>query len=93
MRGFSNGGIKMNIYYQTAHIEEGDTYATLTAHDTIEEAIAFAEAHGCTTICEIGGSWDEFEKCGFCGEWLPAQDLDEGGWCRDCNWYVKYGRG
>ena len=29
----------MKIYYETAHREEGDTYATLTAHETLEAAI------------------------------------------------------
>lgn len=80
----------MNVYYQTAHIEEGDTYATLTAHDTLDDAIEFAEAHGCLTICEIGGSWDEFEKCAFCGDWFTATELNTENLCWCCQVAIHY---
>jgi hypothetical protein len=89
MRAFSMEGKTMETYFETAHIEEGEEYATLTAHDTLEEAIEFAEANGILTIYEIGGSWDEFEKCGFCGEWFPSNELNKEGDCFYCEQAIK----
>ena len=74
----------METYFETAHIEEGDEYATLTVHDTLEEAIEWADTHGILTIYEIGGAWDEFEKCSFCGEWVTSYELDTDGFCERC---------
>ena len=71
-------------YYETAHYEPGDTYPTATAHDTLENAIEFAETHKCTTITEVGGNWCEFGKCSFCGEWVDSCDLDTETICTDC---------
>ena len=78
----------MKTYYETAHYEPGDEFPTATAHDTLEEAITFAEAHGITTIQQIGGAWDEFEKCEFCGEWFTAPEL-ENGLCAQCEQAIK----
>ena len=82
----------MKVYYETTHYDAGE-FPITTAHETIETAIEFAEANGINTISEIGGSWDEFQKCEFCGEWMPSQELDKKGWCSDCNWYTTFGRG
>ena len=82
----------MTHYYETTH-NDGGGFPVITAHDTFKEAVEFAEANGIPTIYEVGGSFDEFEKCGFCGEWFPVADLDGGGWCRDCVWYTTHGRG
>lgn len=81
----------MKTYYETTH-NDGGEFPVTTAHATLEEAIEFAEANGIDLICEIGGAYDEYEKCGFCDEWMPSQDLDENGWCEHCNWYTKHGR-
>lgn len=46
--------------------------------ETFDEATAYAEEHGEKTIYEIGGSWGEFEKCEFCGEWYTLEELNRG---------------
>lgn len=72
----------MKTYYETTH-NDGGEFPVATAHDTLEAAIEFAEANGIDLICEIGGSWDEFEKCEFCGEWCTTEELDKG-ICQRC---------
>lgn len=71
-------------YYETVHYNTGDEFATTTAHDTLDEAIEFANAHGIGTIYEIGGSWSEFGKCSFCHEWVDLCALDHENICSDC---------
>lgn len=78
----------MNTYYITAHIEPGDKFSTETAHNTLEEAITFAEAHGIEFIYEHGGNWNEFEKCEFCGEWFDSWELEKG-LCWMCEQAIK----
>lgn len=80
----------MEHYYETTH-ESGNLTIT-TKHATLDEAIEFAEANRIEEIHEIGGSFDDFAKCGFCGEWLPIQDLNVNGWCDHCEWYTTKGR-
>ena len=80
----------MKIYYETSHHDGGD-FPVITAHDTLEKAIEFAEAHDISTVYENGGSYDEYEKCWFCGEWEPAADLDRG-LCWRCK-LAMYSRG
>lgn len=79
----------MEIWYETAHIETGDEFPTATAHNTLEEAITFADAHEITIICEMGGNWDEFEKCEFCGEWFTSEELNEEKLCFYCEQAIK----
>lgn len=76
-------------FYETSQYEPGDIYTTLTAHDTLESAIEFAEAHNITTIYEIGGNHEEFEKCSFCGEWFPLSDLNINNECFQCEQAIK----
>ena len=76
-------------YYQTNLYEPGQTYPTATAHNTLDEAIEFATANGIDTIYEIGGNWDEWEKCWFCGEWFPTTDLDQDNTCHRCRIAIK----
>lgn len=78
----------MEIYYETAHYEYGNDYPVATAFDDLDEAIEFAEAHGIDTICEIGGSWDEYMKCEWCGEWFPTSELDNG-ICSQCDAAIR----
>lgn len=78
----------MEIYYETAHYEYGCDYPIATAHDTLEDAIAFAEANGIDTISEIGGAWDEFMKCEWCGEWFTIPELDKG-ICSQCEAAIR----
>lgn len=82
----------MTIYYETYHHAPGDNFATITAHTTIEDAFAFAEAHRIRTVYQIGGSYDEFEKCEFCGEWCSHDDLKTSGICWRCD-LALYSRG
>ena len=66
----------MKHYYETYTNDELGTVAH--AHETIEEAIAFANENNCEIICEIGGSWDEYQYCWFCQEWQPTTDFNIG---------------
>lgn len=70
-------------YYETAHYEPGAIFPTVVAHETIDKAIEFAAEHNCTMISQIGGYWNDFEKCDLCHEWFPVSDLDNG-LCPDC---------
>lgn len=82
----------MKHYFETTHTDGGE-FPIITAHATLDEAIEFAEDNNIENIHEIGGSFDDFAKCGFCGEWLPIQELNESGWCEHCEWYTTKGRG
>lgn len=79
----------MQIYYETEHREEGSEFPTITAHDTIEEAIEFAEAHGAEEISEIGGSYTVFRKCWFCEEWVDIESIESDGACDRCHMEFK----
>lgn len=59
------------------------------SHDTLEEAIDFAEKNGVEMICEIGGSWTEYSKCNFCGEWVDITELNEEGDCPRCEVAIR----
>lgn len=54
------------------------------AFDDLGSAIEYAEAVGAACVSEIGGAWDEWEKCTDCGEWFPSVDLDRAGMCAAC---------
>lgn len=71
----------MKTYYET-YIGENDP--CIFAFDTLEEAIEHAEANGCKTIQEIGGSFSEYEKCEFCGEWFDVSELNIENYCERC---------
>lgn len=68
-------------YFETVHTEPGQEFPTTTAHDTLEEAITFAEAHDIPTVY---GFTETFEKCWFCGEWFPIEELTEDSTCHSC---------
>lgn len=78
----------MKTYYQTAHYEPGENFPIVTAHETFDEAVKFAEAHGIAIIEEIGGSWGTFDQCDICGEWFSA-DETEFGICYRCSRAIK----
>ena len=73
----------MDQYFETVE-NGGDTFPLTVAHDTMEAAIEYADTHEVTYIYEIGGNWDEFEKCAFCGEWVASYELDKDGFCEMC---------
>lgn len=90
----------MKTYFETYETtRSGDALAedgidlkgscTATAHETLEDAIAYADAHGCTLIAEIGGSWNEYEKCAFCGEWFDSCELNTEGDCERCEIAIR----
>lgn len=62
----------MQHYYETF------TQGEIQAHDTLEEAIAFAEENNCEIISEINGNWEEFKYCWFCQEWQSTTDFNIG---------------
>ena len=76
----------MGEYYEIDHGGEVYTFATL------DEAIAYADDHiipnatdpDAVTICEIGGAWDDFRRCWWCGDWYPDYDLRGTGICEYC---------
>ena len=60
------------------------------AFETFEEAVQFADENGATFISHIGGSWDEFQKCWWCEEWLPSTDFGTAeDLCKKCESYLK----
>lgn len=62
----------MTHYYETVHTVPGDTYPTITAHETFEEAETFANAHG---LNEIYSDYDTFRRCTSCKEFFPENEL------------------
>lgn len=73
----------MHYYETTAH---GET----VAHNTLEEAFEYAENNAdVIIICEIGGNWNEYERCTFCGEWCDSCELNSNGECERCEMAIK----
>ena len=70
------------IYYET-FASDGEK-CSVFAFDTLEEAIEHAEASGCKTIQEYGGSYTEYEKCEFCGEWYDVAEMNIENYCERC---------
>lgn len=68
----------MKIYYEI--YVRGVHYAA----PDLESAIETAEAVGADCVSQIGGAWDEWERCTGCGEWFPSVDLDTRGNCERC---------
>ena len=71
-----------NIYYET--YESDGEKCSVCAFDTLDEAIAHAEAGGHKTISRIGGDFAEFEKCEFCGEWYDVSEMNIENYCERC---------
>lgn len=86
-------------YYEVYNVtHSGDTDADgidykgsceAVAFDTLEEATEYADKNGNNFIAEIGGAWDEFEKCAFCGEWFTSAELNIYGDCERCEQAMK----
>lgn len=76
-----------NTYYET-HQSDGEK-CTVCAFDTLEEAIEHAEKSGCPTVQQIGGSYSEFEKCAFCGEWYDTDEMNIENYCERCQIAIK----
>lgn len=71
------------IYYETA--KDGE----IQAHNTLEEAMQFADENRCEIICEIGGHWAEWQKCAFCDNWEESVELNAQGYCTYCEQAIK----
>ena len=72
----------MQEYFETVHNEPGQDFPTTTAHDDLESAIEFAEAHNIPTIY---GEYDTYEKCWFCEQWIPICEIQSDGACDMCH--------
>lgn len=71
-------------YYEIAYTDSGE-FPITAACDTLDEAIELAEAHNVNLISEIGGNWDEWQKCWFCGEWYTTDEfLHDNDTCKRC---------
>jgi hypothetical protein len=57
--------------------------------DELEDAIEYADANDVTMISQVGGSFTDYEKCAFCGEWVDCYELNEHGDCSRCEQAIK----
>ena len=73
----------MEHYYEIGKSGE------LIAFDDLEKAMTYADKHNCSIISEIGGAWDDFEKCSFCGEWFTSTELNINRECERCETAIK----
>lgn len=71
-------------YYEIACPDGG-----VIAFEEFEDACKYADENGSTMICQIGGSFTDFEKCAFCGEWVDCCELNEDGDCWRCEIAIK----
>ena len=60
------------------------TYGENTRFETLEEAIEFANENDLSVIQEIGGSFTEYKKCGWCEEWVDSYELRKSWACDRC---------
>lgn len=74
----------MRPYYETRE-DCGESFLVKVAHDTLAEAIVYANINNVVFIAEIGGAWREFEKCWGCGKWMPCEEINLRGLCESCN--------
>ena len=82
----------METYFETITPETDQNALTacfIRAHETLEDAIKWAESHNITTISEIGGCWSEYEKCEFCGDWFDTNELNTKNICERCAVAIK----
>lgn len=68
---------------------DNNNYPKITIHETLEDAIEFAEKMELPIIYELGGNYATFEKCWFCGEWYESNELNKDGVCHRCDIAIK----
>lgn len=73
----------MEHYYE---ISLGDH---LYSFENLDDAIDFANLNICNMICEIGGSWIDYQQCSLCGEWVDCCELNESCECEYCQQALK----
>ncbi len=68
-----------------------DNESILTYHETFDDALDYIEEcrAAVETICEIGGTWEAFDKCDFCKEWTPRSELNDEHICEYCEQAIK----
>ena len=71
------------------HCYEVYTFGENTSFDTLEEAIEFAEKNDLSVIQEIGGSFTEYKKCGWCGDWVDSYELRNSWACDYCRQAIE----
>jgi len=78
----------MKVYYEVENknAPQDGLPAGVVEFDDLDSAIEYAEKYGADLICEIGGSWDEFRKCWWCGDWCC--DVGKEGLCDHCENYL-----
>lgn len=77
--------MKYSDYYYEITAEHG----CVIGFEELEDAIEYADKHGATMISQIGGSFTDYEKCAFCGEWFDCCELNEHGDCSRCEQAIK----
>ena len=82
------GSVSVGKDYFTTY-EDNDQIIAL--HETFEDALEYIEKTSAAPnrIEEIGGSWDVFKKCNFCGEWTPTTELNDEHICTYCEQAIK----
>lgn len=78
----------MKPCYETEHIDSNN-FPQITMHETLDDAIEFAEKMELPIIYKVGLDYAEFEKCWFCGEWYESTELNKDGVCRRCEIAIK----
>lgn len=77
------------LHYYTVNYTDGGQFPIERAFDDIDDAIEFADTHGIDLITEIGGYWNDLEKCEFCHEWFCSSDLNSDGLCDRCEYAIN----
>lgn len=73
----------MEIFYETT-MRNGVDFPEIQAHETLDDAIEFAEKNGISEIFQNGGSYETFRKCSLCGGWFADSELDTNDLCERC---------
>lgn len=77
----------MKPYYEVIH-NDGNEFPVAHSFTELDDAINFADDHGINYISEIGGYWNDLEKCEFCHEWFCSTDLNKDGLCDRCQYAI-----
>lgn len=76
--------MNMEIYYEVPCKDGG-----VQCFHSLDAAIEYADKNECTKISEVGGSWVEYGKCWFCGEWFDICELNAGDECSRCEAAIR----
>lgn len=74
----------MKTFYETTHFQPGNTFPTITAHDTYENAVIFANENNIDFISQNGGNYGEFFRCMICNEFYAGDQFPNGEFCERC---------